>query len=170
MNRPRLLHISGVALLALAFSAPAQANASTGHDSGQPGLATVRVPATGVFHCVDGTDYTASAGQLVVRQRDVTDRHGRDVLVLVDTSHVTATDPEGRVYTISGGVIDAVHYTRANAAAGTSPETEFFASMFTITSPRGDVVGRVNVRYSLRPDGTSSLSDAGTCSAPSDAG
>ena len=169
MNRHRVLHVSVVALLVLALSSPAQADASTGHDSGQPGLTTVRVPATGVFHCVDA-DYTASTGQLVIRQRDVTDRHGRDVLVLVDTSHVTATDPEGRVYTISGGVIDAVHYTRANAAAGTSPESEFFASMFTITSPRGDVVGRVNVRYSLRPDGTSSLSDAGTCSAPSDAG
>ena len=170
MNRPRLLHFSVVALLALAFSSPAQADASTGHDGGQPALTTVRVPATGVFHCADGADYTARTGRLVIRQRDATDRRGRDVLVLVDTSHVTATDPEGRVYTISGGFIDAVHYARANATAGTSPETEFFASMFTITSSRGDVVGRVNVRYSLRPDGTSSLSDAGTCSAPSDAG
>ena len=170
MNRPRMLHVSVVALLALAFSSPAQADASTSHDGGQQGLTTVRVPATGVFHCVDGADYTAGTGQLVIRQRDVTDRRGRDVLVLVDTSQVTATGPDGRAYAISGGFIDAVHYTRANAAAGTSPETEFFASMFTITSPHGDVVGRVNVRYSLRPDGTSSFSDTGTCSAPSDAG
>ena len=170
MNRPRLLHFSVVALLALAFSSPAQADASTGHDGGQPALTTVRVPATVVFHCADGADYTARTGRLVIRQRDATDRRGRDVLVLVDTSHVTATGPDGRAYTISGGFIDAVHYTRANAAAGTSPEAELFASMFTITSPRGDVVGRVNVRYLLRPDGTSSFSDTGSCSAPSDAG
>jgi hypothetical protein len=170
MNRSRLLPISLVALLALGFASPAEANASTSTDRGQRGLTTERVPATGEFHCADGTDYTVSSGQLVIRQRDVTDRHGRDVLVVVGTSHVTATDPHGRVYSITGGFIDAVHYTRANAAAGTSPEAEFFASTFTITSPRGDVVGRVDVRYWLRPDGTSRFSDTGTCSAPSDAG